>query len=504
MKNPEKNASCCSRLDRRQFLTRLSLAGGATLMGLYGCTFDESIRTVIDLPVMPGDGDVKPRIRVGFMRTVEKNWMGWPGAAYDPVESQELYTNILGEANLDLKVILDVNVEPLSSNESIDRFLKTAQSDKADGTLVVLQDIYALSDRWNPLLNYFLQQRGKLPMVLFSPRGTSMTHLHSLYRNTPNFFMATTQHNEWLGHGLRMQKALWQMKNTRLAVISNTEERIEKLEPVGTTLHHMPFDQYLEAYRATANSEDVKAIARSYISNARDVVEPTNDEVVEGARCYLASRQLLKETGCHSLTMRCLDLIEHRTSPPPCIAYMQLLNERTCGGCEGDVTAALSLMLTSYLFNKPGFMHNPTSFNVQNTYGGSHCVAPTKMDGFDKQEENYLLRSHHESDWGTAPQVLFRENQPGTVFKFLAPNRIHVATGTILRNLDTRPGDGKGGCRTSFEMQMDDVTDVLDIRGHHNVLIYGKHLHDIRAWGQLAGVHIEHITGRVLYSPEGA
>ncbi len=469
-------------------------------MGFYGCTFNESIRNVIDLPVMPGDGDVKPRIRVGFMREFDKNWMGWPGAAYDPAESQELYTNILEEANLDLKVILDIDAVPLNSNESIDRFLKTAQSDNADGTLIVLQDIYAL--RRDPLLNYFLEHRGKLPMVVFSPRGTSMTHIHSTFRNTPNFFMATTQYNEWLGHGLRMQKALWQMKNTRLAVISDTEERIEKLEPVGTTLHRMPFDRYLEAYHATADSEDAKAIARSYIRNAKDVVEPSDEEVLEGARCYLASRHIMQETGCHSLTMACLNLIEHRKAPPPCIAYMQLLNERTCGGCEGDVNAALSLMLTSYLFNKPGFMHNPTSFNVQNTYGGSHCVAPTKMDGFDKLEETYLLRSHHETDWGTAPQVLFKENQPATIFKFLSSDRVQVATGTILCNIDTRPGDGTGGCRTSFEMQMDDVADVLDIRGHHNVLIYGKHLHDIRAWGQLAGIQIEHITGGVLYSPQ--
>ena len=502
MKKPAKNNSCCSHLNRRQFISRMALAGGAVFIGINGCTFEESVREVMDAPLMPGDGSVRPRIRIGFMRTTDKNWMGWPGAAYDPIESQELYTNILEKANLDLNVILDVDTEPLNSNESIDRFLKNAKSGNADGTLIVLQDIYAL--RANPLLNYFIDQRGKLPVVVFSPRGTSMTHVHGLFRNIPNFFMATTQHNEWLGHGLRMQKALWQMKNTRLAVIGNTDERLVKLEPVGTTLHYMPFDWYLEAYRATENSEEAEAIARNYIRNASDVVEPSKEEVLEGARCYLASRKILTDTGCHSLTMACLHLIEQKKAPPPCIAYMQMLNERTCGGCEGDVNAALSLMLTSYLFNKPGFMHNPTSFNVPNTYGGSHCVAPTKMDGFDKPEEKYLLRSHHETDWGTAPQVLFRENQPSTVFKFLDSGRIHVATGTILCNIDTRPGDGIGGCRTSFEMKMDDVADVLDIRGHHNVLIYGKHLHDIRAWGQLAGIQIEHITGGVLYSPEEA
>jgi hypothetical protein len=47
-------------------------------------------------------------------------------------------------------------------------------------------------------------------------------------------------------------------------------------------------------------------------------------------------------------------------------------------------------------------------------------------------------------------------------------------------------------------MSMDDVSDVRDIRGHHNVLVYGKYMHVLRAWGQLAGVETEHITGGAL------
>ena len=162
MKTSATNNSCCSKLDRRQFISTLALAGGAAFIGINSCSFNESVRKVMDLPILPGDGDVRPRIRVGFMRTVDKNWMGWPGAAYDPIESQELYTNILEEANLDLKVILDVDAEPLNSNESIDKFLKTAQSDNADGTLLVLQDIYALRKIlfliifWNNEVNYLL------------------------------------------------------------------------------------------------------------------------------------------------------------------------------------------------------------------------------------------------------------------------------------------------------------------------------------------------------------
>jgi len=45
-------------------------------------------------------------------------------------------------------------------------------------------------------------------------------------------------------------------------------------------------------------------------------------------------------------------------------------------------------------------------------------------------------------------------------------------------------------------MAMDDVDDVREIRGHHKILTYGRNLHMVRAWADLAGVKLEHITGR--------
>jgi hypothetical protein len=94
--------------------------------------------------------------------------------------------------------------------------------------------------------------------------------------------------------------------------------------------------------------------------------------------------------------------------------------------------------------------------------------------------------------------VLFKENQAATLWRFLSPDSLMIATGTILRNVDSRPDDGVGGCRCAFEMALDDVKDVRDVRGHHKILTYGKHLNTVRAWAQLSGVTVEHITGGVL------
>ena len=455
-----------------------------------------STRQVLGAPLMPGNNGAKPRIRVGFTRQeLDKYYMGWPGAAYDIQASQERYVRILEEAADKLGVVIAFEQNPLPDEEKADAFLRDTEAWNADGAMLVVTGLHP--DGWTPVRR-FVDQRDGLPTVIFSPQGTQFTPTLQHFRAIPNAFVGATPDVEWLSQGLRMLRAVWQMHNTRFAVIRGDEERDEKLEPVGVTLCRMPLNRFVEAYEATEGSEEAREIARLYAAQAREILEPNEECVLDAARTYVANRRLMDDTGCHAVTMDCLGLVTHQTTPPPCMAYMQLLNERTCGCCEADVNAGLSLLLSSYLLDKPAFLHNPSPDTVHNTYVGAHCTAPTKMDGFDAEPAEYRLRNHHESDWGVAPQVFFRENQPATMMKFLGPDALMACTGVILRNLDTQPKDGRGGCRTSFEMRVDDVANSLDIRGHHNVLIYGRHLYDFRAWGQLAGIRVEDITGRKI------
>jgi hypothetical protein len=502
---------CCSMPGRRKFIERLGLAGGSVMAlgaasSAYAIGSNErkynmdrnlfglSTGKVMPAASLPGDAGDKPLIRIGFSRAKDEYYMGWPGAAYNTKNSQALYTETLEKSASKLGVALEIEHEPLRDNDHSERFLKKALTHKTDGVLLIVMN---LNDGW-PMVRHFADGRGNLPVVIFSPLGTQFTPFLQPYREMSNCFLGSTEDIGWLDSALRMLKVVWQMDNTRIACIRSTDDRTEKLPPVGTTLVHMPLARFAEAYDATVGSAEAEEIARLYLEYASGIVEPSRQEVIDAACTYVANRRLMEETGCHAVTMDCLGLVTNKRTPPPCMAYLQLLNEGTCGCCEGDITGALSLMLSSYLFGKPAFLHNPTPNTVRNNYGGAHCTAPTLMDGFDGPSSAYLLRNHHESDWGVAPQVLLRENQPATVMKFIAPDRLMAATGTILYNIDTKPDDGIGGCRTSFQMAMDDVADVRDIRGHHNVLVYGKYLNELRAWGQLNGVKTEHITGGQL------
>lgn len=488
----------CDSLSRRGFLSRVGVAGGAAVavnMGLFGW----SARKVMGAPVLPGHSGDGPIIHVGFCRPgPEDIWEeGWPGLAYDAEASRALYIETLKNAALEMGIDLRVQVDYLTKADVVDSFYSDAIDEESSGVLLCVMDAHRYGLH---AVDRILEQRGdnNLPVLVFAPHGTHFLPHVRRFRDTPYCFVGATPDVQWLGDALRMMKAQWQMANTRLSVVRDVEESEERLLPIGTTLRHTPMQQYLALFDAAEGAEEALDIARIYSENAKEIIEPTAEDVLEAARAYVANRRLLDETGCHAVTTDCFVPVTTKRMYTPCMAFMQLLDEGTCGGCEADIMPALTLLLSSYLLNRPGFLHNPTINTVKNLYGGAHCVAPTLMAGFDKEPEPYIMRTHHETDWGVAPQILFKDNQPATVLRFLSAGTLMVGTGTLMRNIDTHPHDGVGGCRTAFEMAMDDIPDVRDVRGHHNVLIYDKHLQTVRAWSQLAGIKAEHLIGGEL------
>ncbi len=156
----------------------------------------------------------------------------------------------------------------------------------------------------------------------------------------------------------------------------------------------------------------------------------------------------------------------------------------------------MSLMLTSYLFDKPGFMNDPVAETHRNLLIAAHCVSGTRLNGFDNPREPFVLRSHSESDLGVATQVLWREDQPVTLVRFNSPTELILDTGTVVGNVDTPPA---GGCRTSVEVKMDRVEDARDVLGFHQVVFYGDHRRDVRDFCQMYGIKVVHSP---RYAPE--
>jgi L-fucose isomerase-like protein len=280
------------------------------------------------------------------------------------------------------------------------------------------------------------------------------------------------------------------LEETRMLVVRGNERKQEKFGLVN--LQYVPRATFEEMFSQTPVSEEAKWVARQRFSEAKKVVEPTNEDGLNAARSYIAAKQLLKNEGCNALTTDCLGMVTQKKVPtPPCMGASIFQDNGVTYGCEAAIGPAVSLMLTSYLFDKPGFMNDPVPETVKNVLIAAHCVSGTRIYGLGRQKEHapYILRSHSESSLGVSTQVLWPVGQPVTLVQFFKPDALYLDTGTVFGNVNTPPA---GGCRTSVEIQMDDVQDCRDVLGFHQVVFLKNHRRDVEAFCQMYGINVVH------------
>jgi hypothetical protein len=469
---------CCSLLDRRDFMSAMGLSALAANSSLLSFT---SAATASE--TKPA---AKPRIRVAFFRPkVDRYWMGWPGACYDIKAREADYVKIMSDAAKKLDIELEVDAEPVADMAGVKALLEQCKQSPPDGIVIT---VGCLSPNHWPQANQFIAEKGDLPAIVFSPMGTSFTdHLQKI-REAKKTFVAATQDLSWLATGMRMFRTMWDMKTTRLCIINGTKTEDRVLDGLGTTLHYIPLNRWVEEFQKTEATDEVRAVAESLKKQAEKIVEPKPEDILNAAKNYVVAKRIMAAENCQGISLNCLGLVQTRKIPcPPCMAWLKLNDEGLVGCCECDVTSAISLRLCSSLTGRPGFMQDPAPNTVSNTFMGAHCSSPTRLRGFDQPALPLILRSHSESEIGVSPQVLWPKDEAVTVMKLIEPTKMLLGTGKVLANIDTPPA---GGCRTSVELAMDNVADTLDCKGFHQLFILGKHDLLFKAYGQLADIEV--------------
>jgi hypothetical protein len=473
------HSCCCLKLNRRRFLTAVGTLAAATKMGMFD--FASSLFGAEQ------KSTEKPLICGAFVRPeVDRYWMGWPGASYDIKARQADYTKALKDAAKKFDLQLQIKPEPLTDDNVVGAYLEQLKNKPPFGLMIVSQ---SLNQSW-PHINNIAKNRGSIPTVVFSPMGTSFTgHLQET-RNIPGVYVAATQDIDWLEFGMRMFSTMWKMKNSRLCIVAGDKTEDRPLDVIGTTLHYIPNKRFLDELKKVDETDEVRAIADYYTKEAKKIVEPNKQDIFIAAKNYIVCRRLIAAEDCQGFSMDCLGPISRREIQPPCLAFSRLRDEGIVAACEADWNASISSRLTHLLFERPGFMQDPAPNTVNNTLMGAHCTCATKLDGFDKPHEPFILRSHSESNVGVAMQVLWRIGQEVTIMKFEGPGRIILGTGKVLRNIDTPPS---GGCRTSLEIEVDGVADSRDVKGFHQLFIYGNLELPFKAYCRLAGIEVVHV-----------
>jgi hypothetical protein len=479
--SPSQNSSGCPRrIGRRCFL---AAAGASALAAKTAPWLDFVSPLFADELSPPG----VPRVRVAFVRPDEdRYWMAWPGASYDVAARQTEYTKQLTEAAKRFGVELDVSPLPLHEPEGVNRFLEQLSKSPPDGLVLTVMHLKS----W-PQVQYIAKNRGDFPTIVFSPLGTSLVEQPDEVAQVPRTFVAATPESHWLSSGMRMLKTIWELKHARIALVSDVATGDRRVEPLGTTLHYVPLDRWFEELEKTEVNDEVREIAKHYAIESRAIVEPEAPDLFNAARNYLVARAIMAAQKCQAISLDCARMVGQRRIPcGTCLAWSKLLDEGQVAACEADENAAVTMLLVSRLFDRPGFMYDPVADTVSNTLIGSHCTCATRLDGYDQPAASFVLRSHAESGTGVALQVAWRPDQEVTIAQFQNPGRMCIGTGKVVRNLDSTR---TGGCRTSVEFALDDVVNSCDVKGHHQVVVYGKLDRPLRAFCQLAGIRVGYI-----------
>ncbi len=480
---------CDGCLTRRQCLRFIGSAALAT--GLVGEALEPA--SAKTKAVAPGDyvpvESLRPkpsvRITMAILQMPRPYWLGWPGTTYDLDRFQALYRKQAAESAQKLGITLDMVAEPVQDEAGYAALVKRVKDQKPDALQVVLQHMncWGWADR--------LSRDAGVPLLIFSPIGTSFTgHVIGISRR-PGVYVASTLEWPAVEAGFRMVRAKRLFEESRILWIHGANYRGETvLDRLGTKVRQIPRDTFNKYFDTVPVTDEVKDVAAEGRRRAKRIVEPTPQDSLNSARAYVTAKHLLQQEKANALSMDCLGMVGAKLVPtPPCFAWTRLQDEGITAGCEADLFGATSLMLTSYLLGRPSYMNDPVAETYKNLLVTAHCTSGTRLAGFDKPPAPYILRNHSESALGVSTQVLWPVGEPVTLIRFTSPGEIIVDTGKVVSNVNTPPA---GGCRTSLELAMDDIEDCRDVLGFHQCVTLGNHRHDVEGFAQLYGMRIVH------------
>lgn len=468
-------------MSRRCFLATSTTALAATTVGAVSSSDPKELGEYVELTGLRP----KPNVQVTGVCVREKPpvWLGWPGTSYDIEKYRAEYEKTFAGYADELGVSLNFEKDVVESDDGMARFVNKVKAQRPDALLISLQSIH----KWKWV--YAIADAG-IPTIVFAPVGTVFTTTHDLQKNSrkQGIHVISSLETSAVKQALRMVRAKRQMEESCLLVVAGDKRKETVLERLGTTVKYIPRNNLHELFARMPENDEVKETAYQVRRQAKKRVEPNKQDTLNSMRSFTTAKRLMTDEGANAITTDCLGMVTQRVVPtPPCMGASIFQDNGVTYGCEADVFAAISLMVVSYLFDKPGFMQDPVPETVKNVLIGAHCSCGTRLKGFDEKPEDLILRDHSESALGVSTQVIWEPGQPISMLRFSDPNSLILDTGTVVGNVDTPPA---GGCRTSLEVEMDRVEDARDVLGFHQAFFYGQHRRDVQAFAQMYGIKV--------------
>ena len=460
-------------INRRDFLQVVgTMAAGVSLtsMNLFGASESspgaagKKTATVRGAFIYPPTESLR---KVGYY--------SWPGSTFDAEGRQKDYMKRIKAMEEDLGMRIAMDDEPLDKEASVSKFINEVKESKPDGLLLILFKKGHLVQ-----LNRIIEQT-KIPTVVLSTLGILLVdHINQLRDKSGVYLINSLDNLDAVEEGMKMIRTGRWMRESCIVNIGGSATRESTVPHLGTLVRTIPHERFYKKFARTEASDAVKKLAQSYIQNAKEIIQPSEADIIESAKTYFVLKEIIKEEDADAVMMDCLPgLQKPHKHVPPCMAFMSLNNEGTAAGCQSDLSATLTLMLVQELFDRPGFQQNASMETEKNHYFGAHCTCATKLRGSKSEDEPYILMNHAEAGWGCVPRVLWPVGAEVTMAQYLPREKpaMHIYSGEVV---GCPPVPATGGCRTNIEMTINEVEDVCDVKGMHQIIFFGNRAKQLR------------------------
>jgi L-fucose isomerase-like protein len=363
--------------------------------------------------------------------------------------------------------------------------------------LAVNLQCFALTRVVGPILE------GGHPMVVFSlpASGHDWMYPHRWQRQGKRVTLLPTSDYNELERALRMLRVIPMMQQTRILLFPpaqgtrpacSAEEVKKRLGADVVAVEEKAFDELI----SSADEAAVRAEAERWTKEAKEIVEPTQDDITKAARISVALERLVEREQAQGLAIgTCMGWLPKGF---PCLGFARLRDRGIPAACEGDMDSLLTMLLFQYAIDRAGFQGNATFDTSRNVVWTAHCTAPLKMEGANGSQAPYLLRGHSEvGGSGCVPEVQYRLGETITRTKLINLDTLLASTGKIIEV----PAKSVRACRTQIVTEVRDAakmaanwSSVLETEDAmtllHRVVFYGDQMDTARHLGRLMGLKI--------------
>ena len=463
-------------LSRRQFIGATA-AGGVLLAGQLGAR-----------PVLAGEGDGWPALAPV---KIHKVYVGRTGGIYlsRPTDEIEKFEKHLAELEGKFDGVKFVGGELVPPADLAEVVGKVKE---ADGVL-----LFHLSGHGGgaPALGKLVESG--LPTAVFSQpfSGHGWMYFPQWQKAGEKVVLLPTSDWSELDRVVGLMRVAPRLRTTRILVIRGPQgtaaacsaEQIK--EKLGAEVIPITVEETMQAHQAV-DLKAAEAEAEQYwLSQAKEIVEPKKEEIINSARFYLAVKDLMIKHGARAVTSsNCMG-----GPAKGCLTFSKLNDLGMVGACEGDMDSTLTMLMFQYAFGIPGFISDPVFDTSCNALIHFHCTCATKMDGPQGERFPFTIRTQSDSERGVSLDVQQRIGQPVTCAKFVNLDTMLISTGEIFKITHDELG-----CRTQFWTKVTDARKMFLNWGGgvlqggtmamlHRDVFYGDHRQDIE--------HLSHLMG---------